>query len=272
MISTLVKADVECVEKAYTVKQGDTLSGVLSREGSLRKEQLYGHSGDEGVVKENKEINPQVKNWNKLMPKDEIKIKYPERRHKRHSGVTNKEPVCATTTAPVNTTMEPTVVPVVAVNSEKDYFIEHRFGLGLGFGFDTETQIVQVVRSDRTVIFPIFLYDLRYRATRDLKAASWEYRFLGQLQHTLAVSNTALPLDGQFEIGFGRYSLFKYGRTRFNPNIDMNFEFNSNVTADVDGNKSARRKSILWIGIKPEFVSYINKTMIEYYPFIYKSL
>ena len=353
------------IEENYSIHKGDTLSNVLYNKGVHEASLLYGFEGNKSWVSENKEINPQIKNWDKLEPGDVIKIKYPssidnsssndveelyvvkkgdtlseilyskgttgiktlyskngyvEKNEKLNPQISKWEKLEKGTTIKIvykknlnaNTTVPEIKEAVVkapvkevkakpadknqdsdlekiidTIDSEKDsaapaeakaeenssdYFLEHRFLLGMGLGFNKETQVTQTINTKAAVTFPILQYQMFYRPSSNLDAASWEYRFLLEINKGLATKGVGLPFGGKVEIDFGRYSLFKFGTTRFSPNINLIFDADSSITADVSSTLLARERRTLWLGFKPELVSYIGSTMIEYYPFVYKSL
>ena len=270
--STTTTSSSVDVEENYLIQEGDTLSGVLYSKGTKGIKNLY---AKDGYVEKNKKLNPSVANWEKLVPGTTIRLVY-----KGTSPVTNAQVLDAENKLytenkpePIET-KTPDVKPIELKTPENTtgHFLEHRFFLGLGVGYDKENQTTQSISTRGALTFPILQYQLYYRPVGDPEASSWEYRFLAQANKGLAVKGVSMPFGGQVEVGFGRYSLFKFGTTRFNPNIDLSFDIGNTFTSDASDNFSARERHILWFGFKPELVSYIGSTMVEYYPFVYKSL
>jgi hypothetical protein len=279
------KAACADVEKNYIVKKGDTLSGILYAKGVKGIRRLY---AKDGYVEKNKQLNPNISDWTKLQRGTVIKIMYRKcSRHKKH--VVKTQEVYSNVQAPVEGTeawlsTQPNAEqvnplggsPAEAKVEEKalDYFLENRILLGFALGYDKYVQTSSITDISAGINFPmLFLqYQLYYRPTSNVDISSWEYRFMVELNKGLETSGINIPVSSQIEFGFGRYSLFKIGTTRFNPNIDLCFDINNTVAADINNNFSVSGRQTLWFGFKPELVSYIGSNMIEYYPFIYKSL
>jgi len=251
-------------EEAYVVKKGETLSGLLYERGITEAKSLYEQGG---WVDKNKNINPGIEYWEKLKPGTVVKLVY--RKAPEAKIVYQKDLEEKTVDVKKADTKVEEIKPEEKVLG---HFLENRFLLGFGVADNKEIQTTQTVNDNSAVTFPILQYQMYYRPTSELDASSWEYRFLVQIDKGLKTRGVNMPFGGQVEIGFGRHSLFKFGTTRFNPNIDLSFDINNTITSDVNDNLSARERQVLWLGLKPELVSYIGSTMMEYYPFLYKSL
>ncbi len=240
-------------QEKYRVNKDDTLSEILWRKGVKGKKALYGKSGNEGAVMENKHLNPQISNWRRIKPGDVIKLVIPDKR-KVDSPIKSE-------------------IPFAPNDTVSGYYIGHRFNLGFGLTYVKEVQNVQILKTDAALIAPSIQYTFIYRNKANVNVPAWESKFFSELSYTFKpAEGTSLPINGKIEAGTSRYSMLKFGRNSVRPYLGLRYSFDSSVTQDINANVSSRRIHSILIGVRPEFTSYISSTRIEYAPFFYKSI